>query len=265
MFAEIDKKYLDTERPCTLAMVVCNIGYSENQGPIYRPEGFYYHHALWVEAGEAVFRVGDESRVLGSGEGLFCRAGVPHAYERAEGVFSSRWITFRGGEGALEYYHAPEAFYFAADRELKAAIKELEHICQGSGTVLSRSAAGYSRLTEWLAQTFQSRSTTDLAVRQYLETHFAEPLTLDQIAAHVGMDRYSLCRYYRDTQNTTVMEQLRAIRVAKAKQYLRYAAEPIETIGRMCGYDSPSYFGKIFREETGRSPREYRDAHTRQK
>jgi len=265
MFAEIDKRYLDTEQPCSLAMVVCSIGYSENQGPIHRPEGFYYHHALWVEEGEGVFRVGDESRVLGPGEGLFCRAGVPHAYERADAVFSSRWITFRGGEGALEYYHAPEFFYFAADRDMKTAIRELEQICQGSSTVLSRSAAGYNWLTEWLAQTFQSRSTPDLAVRQYLETHFAEPVTLDQIAAHVGMDRYSLCRYYRDTQNATVMEQLRGIRVAKAKQYLRYAAESIETIGRMCGYDSPSYFGKIFREETGRSPREYRDAHTRQK
>ena len=93
---------------------------------------------------------------------------------------------------------------------------------------------------------------------QFMEAHFAQPLTLEDVAAHVGMNRYSLCRYFARAQGDTVMGQLRRIRVAKARQFLRFTALPIEEIGRICGFESPSYFGKIFRAQTGLSPRDYR-------
>ena len=44
MFIEIRKEYLKTDEPCPLAMVLCNIGQSEMQGAIMRPEGFHFHH-----------------------------------------------------------------------------------------------------------------------------------------------------------------------------------------------------------------------------
>lgn len=261
MFAEIHRQYLRTDAPCPLALVICTIGRSENQSPVHRPEGFSYHHMLWVDGGEGEFVAGGKRHVLFPGEGMFCRRGVPHSYERAGQTFSTRWITFNGGEGLLDHFDVPEHFIFGASPELVAAADELDRLCQGGSTVISRSAAGYSMLSQWLGALFGSADSPAAVVRQYLETHFSEPLTLDDIARQAGMDRFALCRYYRENQGVTVMEQLKRIRIAKARQYLRHASCSIEEVGRMCGFNSASYFGKIFRDDTGCSPREYRDSH----
>lgn len=259
MFAEIHKEYLRYDIPCPLAMVVCSLGAAEVQNAIHRPDGFYYHQLLWVTAGEGVFGVGGTTRVLGKGQGLFCRSNVPHSYEREGAVFSTKWLSFRGAEGLLDYFSVPDYFFFEATEALVASTVDLERMCQESSDVVSRSAAGYSMLTNWLSMEFGAPASPAEKIRKYMETHFASPLTLEDIGREVGMDRFSLCRYYRESQGITVMDQLKRIRIAKAKQYLRHASSSVEEIGALCGYNSPSYFGKIFREETGVSPREYRE------
>ncbi|MNJ03440.1 Xylose operon regulatory protein [compost metagenome] len=39
---------------------------------------------------------------------------------------------------------------------------------------------------------------------------------------------------------------------------LRTTELPVQEIGRCCGFDSPSYFGKVFREYMSMTPKEYR-------
>lgn len=261
MFIEIRKEYLQAHEPCPLALVLCDIGQSETQGTVVRPEGFRFHHVLWVEKGEGLFWVDGHQRTLGPGEGLFCKKNVPHGYERTGDTFSTRWVTFLGGEGVMDYYHAPDAFFFRCGKRMEDAATELDSFCQGSSTVLSRSAAGYTWLSQWFSDVFDAQSSTVSSVQRYLEAHFARALTLEEIGESVGMDRFTLCRHYREATGMTVMEQLKGIRMAKAKQFLRYTSYSMEEIGKLCGYSSPSYFGKIFREETGRTPRAYREGH----
>ena len=160
MFAEIDREYLRPDAVCPLALVICTIGRAESQAPQHRPEGFSYHHMLWVEAGEGLFQVDGASRILGPGEGLFCRKGVPHGYERSGAAFSTCWLTFLGGEGMLKYFHAPDYFFFSATAELASSTAELDRLCQGGSTIISRSAAGYSMLTQWLASVFGAQTGT---------------------------------------------------------------------------------------------------------
>ena len=238
MFAEIRKEYLNTQGT-TLPFVVCTVGESPHQGIVNRPQGFAYHHMLWVQAGAGIFRVGGQRRVLTAGMGFFCRKGVPHSYEREGSLLHTRWVTFLGAEGALDYYAAGDYFFFHTTSALTEATARLDDDCQGGSTPLSRSAAGYQWLTDWLQEKFEPAVSATVRIRQYMEAHFAEPLTLDEIAAQVHMGRYALCRYYQHDQGTTVMKQLKKIRVAKAKQFLRYASLPIEEVGRLCGYCNP--------------------------
>lgn len=261
MFAEINKTYLRADGTCPLPFVVCSIGKSPRQSPIHRPEGFIYNHVIWVTEGEALFQTGGYSRVLSKGEGFFCRKSVPHSYERVEHDFGSAWVTFLGGEGVLDYYGIGDEFFFRTSPLLSTSFAELGRLCEGGSTVISRSVAGYNWLTQWLAQEFEPLIEPVVVIRRYLEAHFAQPITLEEIGEQVNMDRYSLCRYYMGQQGTTVMGHLKQIRIAKAKQFLRHTSCPIEEVGCMCGYNSASYFGKMFREETGCSPYEYRKRH----
>ena len=43
-----------------------------------------------------------------------------------------------------------------------------------------------------------------------------------------------------------------------AADRLKHSADPVTEIAYSCGFSGPSYFGKIFRQEMGCSPSEYR-------
>lgn len=263
LFVEIRKELMSAHQPCPLPMVVCTIGDCAFQRPVVRPEGYSHHQIIWVTHGAGVFTVEGQRMVLREGEGFFTRAGAPHSYQAVENDFATQWVSFRGAEDLLNYCGVGDWMRFRVSAAMKESLKTLYTQCTGNSTEVSRSAAGYTWLTEWLTELAAPNLTPEQRVQQYMETHCGEPLTLDDIAAQVHMSRFALCHYYTRTQGMTVMEQLRRIRIAKAKQLLRNAYYPVAEVGRLCGFDSPSYFGKQFRAETGHTPAEYRSLHRR--
>ncbi len=261
MFAEIRKEYL---KEGALPFVLHTIGSCQEKRPVNRPQGFFCHHLLWVKQGKGLFTVdGGEPFLLSTGEGLFCRRGVPHAYSAAKEVLYTQWVTFFGADSILDYYQIPAFFRFKVSPSLCASTEELETLCTGNSTIISRSSAGYSWLSEWLDAAFSASGSLTDQIREYLEQCYGEPLDLEGIARQVGMNRFALCRSYKRLQGITVMEQLKRIRLSKAKQYLRFSAAPIAVIGQLCGFENASYFGKIFRENVGCSPGEYREQHVK--
>lgn len=262
MFAEIEKKYLREDMPLPFAMVVATVGWSREQGAIHRPDGFPHHHWIYVVKGTMNFSIGGRNETLSAGAGMFMRPNVPHAYTRITDSLETRWVTFCGGDALLDHFGLHAFDRFTVNDAMAASFDELDAFCNGSSTIASRAAAGYRWLTEWLEQITAAQVDLCTKIRQYLETHYAEPLTLDDVAHALRMTRYTLCHYVADHQPDTIMQQLRRIRIAKAKQFLRYTTFSAAEIGRMCGFDSPSYFGKQFREVTGHSPGAWRDAHT---
>lgn len=261
MFAEIEKKYINPDADSPFPMVICNVGMAKEQSAINRPNGFVYHHWIWATEGQMLFRVGGEEMLLNAGEGVLCRKNVPHAYEAVEAHLRTRWVTFLGAEGTLDYFGIGPYRRFAMTETTIAAEDELDAHCSGNSTIISRAAAGYTWLTEWLEQ--ETAAQTDLCaqIRRYLEAHYAEPLTLDTVAQAMHMSRYTLCHFIAGRQSATVMQQLKKIRIAKAKQFLRYTTCSVAEIGQMCGFENASYFGKQFRETAGCSPGAYRARH----
>jgi AraC-like DNA-binding protein len=49
------------------------------------------------------------------------------------------------------------------------------------------------------------------------------------------------------------------LRMKQAKHLLKTENLPVEEIAFMIGYDDPSYFARVFKNETGRTPSQYRD------
>ena len=130
--------------------------------------------------------------------------------------------------------------------------------CLSNSTVITRSAKFYSLITELLTSHFAPSIPLVDRIDRYLENNFSEDISLDDIAETVSLNKFTLCKRYLEASGTTVMDRLKSIRIAKAKQYLLNTSFSIETIGSMCGFQSPSYFGKVFRGTTGKTPREYR-------
>lgn len=256
-FTEIQNEYLDSNK-CKLPFVLCTYGEYTFQHKIKRPEGYEFHHILWVTKGEGRFNVNGEEFVLSTGEGVFFKRGIPHGYQSTGDEFGTAWMTFTCIDGIFDYFKTPDMFRFELTPAFCDMTDEVRVLCTKGSTVFTRSAAGYSGLIKWFSEIGEPNVPKSVQIRRFMELHFSEPLTLDDIAKAVGLDRFALCRYYKNECKITVMNQLKHIRIEKAKKLLRHTQYRIEEIGVMCGFESSSYFGKLFKAYTGCTPNSYR-------
>jgi AraC-like DNA-binding protein len=94
--------------------------------------------------------------------------------------------------------------------------------------------------------------------KRFMMEHFAEPLTLDMIADHCRVNKHYFCRLFQKSEHTSPLAYLRDRRVEAALGLLRTTELSVYEIGQRCGFDSPSYFGKVFRTYMNMTPKEYR-------
>ncbi len=243
-----------------LPFKLCAVGEDFKQSPITRKTGPTWNQIIWVKKGKGHFRVGDKDFTLSAGEGAFMRHGVPHSYRATGDIFHTGWVTFESDDGLINYaFGDKKCHVFACPDFLERETAHLLDYARATDTnKLLLSATGYSYIAELFAAIIKTSDPTIDRVRDYLVNNFSRPLTLDEIAENAGMDKYSLCRYFAQNHTCSVMDELKRIRVSRAKQLLRYSSDSVDNIGKKCGFDSPSYFALRFREITGRSPLEYR-------
>lgn len=98
-------------------------------------------------------------------------------------------------------------------------------------------------------------------VREYLTTHFDEPITIAHLCAHFASSRTALLNGYRQRYCETVGQTLIRIRLTKAHDYLIRTNLPIREIATRCGYTDPGYFAKAYRKYYGTAPAQERHEH----
>ena len=90
----------------------------------------------------------------------------------------------------------------------------------------------------------------------YINSHFSEELTLEQIAKNCYISVNQLCRIFKDTLGTTVMKYVIGKRISEAKKYLK-AGYNVSDAALMCGFRDYSHFIRTFTASAGISPGKY--------
>ena len=237
-----------------------SIGEHINQNSIARKTGPDWNQIIWVKEGKGIFSVGKESFTLSAGEGIFMRHNVPHSYRAIGEKFRTGWVTFESDDAMINYSIGDRAaFPFKCPDFLERETAQLLKYARSEDTdELRLSAALYGYLAELFSTITKNTDEIIDKVRACLIKNYHRPITLDEVADTVGIDKFTLCRYFAKNHTSSVMDELKKIRISRSKQLLRYSSDSVEEIGRKCGFDSPSYFALRFREVTGRTPLEYR-------
>lgn len=92
----------------------------------------------------------------------------------------------------------------------------------------------------------------------FLEEHYAEKITLAELAAEMGRNSQYLCRCFRETMGATIMEYLNRYRIEQAARMLSGTDKKILEISLECGYDNFSYFIRKFRQYKSVTPTDWR-------
>lgn len=106
-----------------------------------------------------------------------------------------------------------------------------------------------------------SKNSAIYAAEQYIHCHYNEDFSLDDLAAHVGLNASYLSRSFFKTTGKNVVGYVKDLRIAKAKELLLSTDTLIKSIGEAVGYPNHYYFCRIFKKYTGFSPSQYRREH----
>lgn len=91
----------------------------------------------------------------------------------------------------------------------------------------------------------------------YIQEHYSEPVSLDDIAAASGMNSGYLCRIFREMTHKTPVEYLNWYRIECACEQIASTNDSLTDIALACGYCDLSYFIKVFKRYKGVTPSAY--------
>lgn len=95
-------------------------------------------------------------------------------------------------------------------------------------------------------------------VISYMEQHYRESISLQQLANTIPCNSQYLCRTFREVSGISPIQYLISYRLEQACHALIHTAYPVTEIAIDCGFENISYFIRKFKEAKGCTPKEYR-------
>lgn len=92
----------------------------------------------------------------------------------------------------------------------------------------------------------------------FIESHYASKLTLEQIAASANISKSECCRFFKQALNRSPIQVLIDYRLTQSLDLLKNSNMTIADIATHVGFDSSSYFTKMFKRNFACSPTKYR-------
>lgn len=95
-------------------------------------------------------------------------------------------------------------------------------------------------------------------VQAYVQEHLGEELRLERVGEAVGLSPAYLSRVFKEKSGQNFVEYVNQMRIARAKGELLGDDASIAEISRACGFESVSYFTRVFKKSTGITPGAFR-------
>lgn len=250
------------------------VGYLKAAKPhTSRRRGLASYLFFLVENGSGLLTYGGKEYSLQTGDCVFIDCSQPYAHTTGNDLWTLRWIHFygpnmgaiydkyleRGGSAYFtpahtnNYLTLVDAIYSIADGDIY--LKDMK-ICEKITMLLTLLMEDSWQPVQGTPARESRRSLAD--VKEYLDAHLQEKITLDELAGRFYIDKYYLAKLFKQQFGISVMQYVMHQRITTAKRLLRFTDLPIEKVGQACGMEDGNYFARAFRKVEGCSPTEYR-------
>lgn len=92
---------------------------------------------------------------------------------------------------------------------------------------------------------------------EYIHEHYAEPVTLEEIAKAAGISVRECTRSFQNGIRMSPVAYLIQYRIEKAQELLCMTDQSVTEVGIQTGFNDSSYFARMFRRCTGETPKRY--------
>lgn len=221
-------------------------------------------------SGRILARVNGSEYRLEPGDMLVVFPGMPHCYEPSE-TSEGYMLTFHSEmlgdleESMMEVQPAVPLIHLSAhDRDVAYCFERLTEM---AGTKVNETLAQaylmllFIRLTDALQlKQADPAASKELLYRamQYMSQNMSQPLNIRQTAHVLGVNSYYLSHVLNERLHMGFRAYLNALRVERARRYLRVTSWSIEEVAAACGFLTLRTFDRVFLELCGCTPREFR-------
>lgn len=94
--------------------------------------------------------------------------------------------------------------------------------------------------------------------RQYVQQHYSEPITLEQVCEAAGFSASYFSALFKKETGEGFVKYLTRVRMEHAKELLQQTNLPVAEICTRVGYNDLKHFTQTFKKETSLSPGQYR-------
>ena len=193
-----------------------------------------------------------------AGDAFCVSPDVPHEYWGVDGLVTA-WITWRGSgyEDILQYLDTTRfAFYSGIDcKKYVRQIEMIEREYYGKRREGILSTLLYSMLISFFEEQNQTVLSDLDRVIGYMEEHFAERITIDELAGIHHSSKSTFCEKFKRAYGCTAFEKLIEIRLVNAESMLGMnPTEKILTVAERCGFSDYTVFYRNFKSFFGRAP-----------
>lgn len=97
------------------------------------------------------------------------------------------------------------------------------------------------------------------SICEYLTANLCRRVTLEELSERFHFGKSHLCDVFRKTMGDTILNYHIGLKISEAKRLLKGTKLNVSEIASSLGFESPEYFTRCFKKQTGVSPRAFRD------
>ncbi len=93
-----------------------------------------------------------------------------------------------------------------------------------------------------------------LKVNKYVSEHFHEPISTNEIADHLGIEKKYFCKLFKDNFGDNFINHLNMLRINRAVHLIQFSEKTLTEISEEVGYSDYHYFCRCFTKYMGKPP-----------
>ena len=257
----------------------------------YNKKTFWHFHPeleiVYVKGGTGKRHIGQHLSYFNDGDLVFIGSNLPHNgfTDRLTGNDSETVVQMREDFLGPHFFQIPEmkavqsmfergksglVFFGATKLELGARMERLPQmdpfprlmevleILQTMAKSVEYRTLNADGFTFEVEQQDNERANV---IYTFVRQNFQRPIPLEEIAAEVNLTVPAFCRYFKRLSGKTFTHFVNEFRVVHACKLLTEQSSSITEVCLETGFNNFSYFNRLFKEFTGKSPSAYRKAH----
>ena len=256
---------------------------------IYRQRGVDYYYKTWHTIGDfmIIYMHSDGGSIVCSEKvypikrGVLCFVGSqkyhytmpddPDTYERSKVFVSTEEFrkisAFFPNETNWSKMFTSDSLVYAeigeADMaEVEGLFGEIDRYQKSSELFPIVLASCYMRLLAFIEENVKGSAlgSQDFISRaiEYINRNITEDITVDDVCSAVHTSKYYFCRQFKKATGLTVANYILKTRIVMAKNMLLSENITVGEVSEKCGFSSISYFCRVFKEDVGISPKQYK-------